>query len=128
MKTLFLAIYDYYSTSSLAEQLTDLYNTEAPSTAVFPYGVFSLPSNVRDGTFTEDFEDCLIQFSLYSDESSASKVCDCFELLKTIFDHVDLTVSGYSPISCEREPANLVKVDGVWQYTVTYRIVLQKNN
>lgn len=126
MKTLFQAIYSEYSGSSLAASLTDLYNTRAPDDAVYPYGVFTLVSNVQDFTFTEKFEDCLVQFSLFSDiKSDSTQVCDLFELLKTVFDFLDLEISGYTTISIVRGIANLIKEKDVWHYAVTYRIVLQ---
>jgi len=129
MKTLFQAIYARYKATALGSSaLTDLYQTTAPSKAVFPYGTFDLITDTPDWTFTEDEEDCLVQFSLFSDiKSDSTQVCALFELLKTAFDKFDLVVSGYEIISCERQPANLIKVEGVWQYTVTYRIILQKD-
>ena len=127
MKTLFEAIYNEYADSTLADSLTALYNTQAPPDATFPYGVFTLVSDVPDWTFTENFENCLIQFSLFDDSSSSSDICDYFELLKTTFDFHDLVIGGYTIISFTREVANLIKVENVWHYTATYRIVFQKN-
>ena len=131
MNTLFTAIYAKYLASGLpAAGLTGLYNTQAPADAAFPYCVFSLISDVPDWTFTENFENCLIQFSLFSkptgaDKASSSEVCNLFELLKTMLDFVDLTISGYTSISLTREMATLLRANMVWQYTVTYRILLQ---
>lgn len=129
MKTLFQALYARYKTTALGSSaLTDFYCTQAPPKAVFPYGVFSLPSNVADWTFTEDFEDCLVQFSLFSNiMSDQREVCDLFELLKTAFDKFDLVVTGYTTVSLERGPANLVKEENAWHYAVTYRLYLQKD-
>jgi len=129
MKTLFQAIYATYEASDLAASLTGLYNTQAPADAVFPYSVYTLVSNVQDFTFTENFEDCLVQFSLFSDVmSDSTQVCDLFELLKTAFDFLlDLGVAGYATISIVREIANLIKEKNVWHYAVTYRILLQED-
>lgn len=127
MKTLFQAIYARYEATALGSSvLTDLYNTKAPDDAVFPYGVFTLVSNVQDFTFTEKFEDCLMQFSLFSDiKSDSTQVCDLFELLKTVFDFLDLEISGYTTVSIVRGIANLIKEEKIWHYAVTYRIILQ---
>jgi len=128
MKTLFQAIYSRYEATELSGSLTDFYCTQARSDAVFPYGVFSLPSVVADWTFGEDFEDCLIQFSLFSDvKSDSTEVCNLFELLKAAFDKFDLIVTDYTTISMERGPANLIKEENVWHYAVTYKLYLQKN-
>jgi len=128
MNTLFQAIYARYKATALAGLLTDFYCTQAPPKPVFPYGVFSLLSDIADWTFTEDFEDCLVQFSLFSDVMSDQReVCNLFELLKAAFDKFDLVVAGYTTISLERGPANLIKEEKVWHYAVTYRLYLQKD-
>ena len=129
MKTLFQAIYARYLATALGSSaLTGLYHVQAPPRAVFPYGTFDLIANTPDWTFTEEFENCLLQFSLFSNVmSDSTQICDLFELLKTAFDKFDLVISGYTTISCVREPANLTKVEDVWQYTVTYRMYLEKD-
>jgi len=128
MKSLFKAIYERWVAVGNCG-LTNLYDTQAPAEAVFPYGTFSMPSNTPDWTFSEKFENCLIQFSLFSKLSSSDEVCACFELLKTAFDFedVELSIVGYRCISLERESAILFKVEKVWQYSATYRIYLQKS-
>lgn len=130
MNALFTAIYNKYSSDPLANSLTGLFSTEAPAGIVFPYGVFSLISDVPDWTLDTDekFEDCLVQFSLFSDhQTSPAEIGNLFELLKTMLDFGNLTISGYTVISLVRESAILVRVDNVWQYTITYRILLKKN-
>jgi len=108
--------------------MTGLYNTEAPAGSAFPYGVFTMPDNSPEWTFTENFENCLIQFNLYSDnKTSPVNICSLFELLKTAFDFVDLDITGYKSVSLTREMSTLLRIDMVWQYTVTYRIYLEKN-
>lgn len=126
MTDLFTAIMTRYSAVDLSSTLTGLYNTLAPQDAVFPYGTFSLISNVSDWSFSDKYEECLIQFNIFSDESSATVVCNAFELLKTAFDFYELSVANYDTVSMIRESAILTKTDDVWQYSVTYRIVLQE--
>ena len=104
-----------------------LHNTEAPGEAVFPYGVMALVSNVPDWTFGENFEDCLIQFNLFSENSLCTEIGLTYEALKTAFDFFDLVITGYETVSMVREVANLLKIEGVWQYNVSYRIVVQNN-
>lgn len=125
MKTLFRAIYSRW-TSKGKIGLTELYDTEAPAGAVFPYGVFSMPSDVADWTFSENFENCLIQFNIFSKTSDSAEIDNCFELLKSAFDFYDLTVSGYGTVSLGRGVTIRFKEEGVWQYNVLYKIILQK--
>jgi hypothetical protein len=127
MTDLFNAIYTRYQAIGLAGSLTAFYNTKAPETAVYPYGVFNILSVVPDWTFGEEFENCLLQFNLFSKTADATEVCSLFELLKTGFDFHDLAISNYQTVSMTRENAILTQVEDVWQYSVTYRILLQKD-
>ncbi len=126
MKTLFKAIYERWEAQEKLG-LTELYDTEALADAVFPYGTFSLASDIADWTFSDDFENCLVQFNLFSKTLDSAEVDSSFELLKAAFDKFDLIVVGYTIISLERESASRFKVEGIWQYNVVYRIYLQKD-
>lgn len=124
MTNLFEAIYTAYMGSSLASSLSALHNTLAPEDAAFPYGTFSIISVTSDWTFTEEMENCLVQFNLFSNTVDATEICNLFELLKTAFDFVDLTIADYESISMIRENAILTKIENIWQYNVTYRVLL----
>lgn len=128
MTDLFNALYTAYEASGLASPLSAFHNTLAPEDAVFPYGVFSLISNVPDWTFTENLENCLIQINLFSNTVKATEVCALFTLLKTTFDFLDLTIANYETISMIRENAILTKVEDVWQYNILYRVLLGKSS
>lgn len=127
MTDLFTAIMIRYAAVPLKDSLTSLWNTLAPQDAVFPYGVFQLISDVPDWTFTEDFENILLQFNLFSDTSNPVQICALFELLKTAFDFLELSIANYETVSMIRENAILTRIESVWQYNVTYRVMLQKN-
>lgn len=127
MTDLFVAIMTRYDAVALSSSLTGLWNTEAPQDAVFPYGVFQLISNVPEWQFEEDFENILLQFNLFSKTSSPVQICALYTLLKTAFDFFDLTIANYETVSLIRENAILTRIENVWQYNVTYRIVMQKN-
>ena len=126
MQVLFEAVWNRFKAMPVASELTELYNTEASAGAVFPYGVFSTNIVPGEGEFEVDWEDCLIMFVLFSKETLATEICEAFEALKTAFDKHDLTVVGYEPISLERGSANMIRVEKVWQYNVTYSLLIQK--
>jgi len=132
MKELFEAIYSHYLDDPLSGTLKGLYHTEAPPDAEFPYCVFLLVSNTLDYTFSENFEDCLVQFNLFSDKSSPQEITQLYELLKgdtelgTGFDFLELPIDNYRTVSLVRETAILIHVDDVWQYSVTYRMLLEQ--
>jgi len=124
---LFDALYARFETTTLHDKITEFYNTEAREDAVFPYGTFSLPSNVPDWTFSENFEDVLIQVRLFSESSNAGEITEAFVALKAAFDFFDLVIAGHETISLVREPANLLRIEGRWVYDITYRIKIQIN-
>jgi hypothetical protein len=84
-------------------------------------------SNDYDHQFSEDYEDFLIQFNIFADDSSASNIGTYFENLKTLYDWARPDVTNYTVIRMQREFAQLAKDDDVWQYTVQYRVLLEKN-
>jgi len=122
MNNLFTAIYTRWTAAMGGRTL---YNTEAKAEAAFPYATVTLVSDVADWTFTEDFEDCLVQFNLFSDTPTCEEVGLAFEALKSAFDKHDLTITGYETVSFSRLQANLLRVEGKWQYLVTYRLLMQ---
>lgn len=136
MKELAIAICTRFGSDPMSSTFTKIYNTAAPNSAVFPYLVFTIISNTRDMTFTEDFEECMVQFDIYSDKKSPVQVSDLFKLLKgdrnlqTGFDFAEFNVTDYTLLRFRREEASLQRWDiegkKVWNYTVTYSVLLEK--
>jgi len=107
-----------------------LYNTVAPQKATLPYGVFLLVSGVPEWTFTENMENCLIQFSLFDDSTSASNICDAYDALTALYDDCQLTISGYSHLYMQRQSQQLIREEedpGTWHYIIEYRIMMEKS-
>ena len=135
MQDLFTAIKTHWDQDPLAASaLTALYNTEADDDADYPYCVFSQIDDTPDFTFTEDFEDVLIQFVLYSDEKSSVQVNALFGLIKGVpadgegFDFLDINISNYDAVSLVREGATLIREKQIWEYAVTYSFTVQKDS
>jgi len=124
MINLFTAIMVRYAEVGLSGSLTGLWNTQAPQDAEFPYGVFSLISDVPDWTFGENLENCLLQFNLFSDTSDPAEICTLYAMLKTAFDFHELDVDNHEIIYMIRENAILTRIENVWQYNILYRILL----
>ncbi len=127
MKALFKGIYDLFGGTIYNNVSGKLYLSVAPQNSTFPYIVYYLVSNDYDFQFSEDYEDCLIQFNIFDDKASASNINTYFENLKTLYDWALPVVVGYTVIKMQREFAQLVRDDDVWQYTVQYRILLEKD-
>jgi len=128
---LYQSIYDAFEASTLhtTPLITDLYLIEAPDDAVFPYAVVQLVNGKTDDfssgrTFSENM---LIQFNLFSKTPDAAEILDIFAGLILCYDFADLTVGGYSTLSCVREFSMQTRLEKVWQINVTYRIKLRKD-
>ena len=131
MKALTTAIYGKISGSALATDIGGrLYKGRAPEGAEYPYVVYMVVADVPDKTFTEDFEDVLIQFSLFSSASGSTEVEKMFTDLKALYDECSLTITGSRLIWMKRVNATLMIEDHttpsgtieVWHYAVDYDI------
>jgi len=128
MQVLFTGIYSKYNGSTaLKAAITGLYLSEAIQTAVYPYGVYHLISDVPSWTFDSDMEGYIIQFNLYSENSSSTEVNTAFTALTNLFDDSEITVDGYTHIFMWREMSLLTRESDVWNYMLQYRIMNQKN-
>lgn len=125
MNALFDAIHAKYVTDGKYGLLT-LHNTEADDTAVYPYAVFSLITATTElADFTESWENCLIQFNLFDDDPVSTDINIACKAIKDAFHKFDLVVAGYDTISLVKETSNLIRVEKVWQYNISFRIVIQ---
>ncbi len=79
-----------------------VYLDRAPQGAEFPYIVFFIVSDVPEKTFTEDYEDILIQFSLFSSSEGAAEITDMYADLKALFDECALTITGSTLVWMKR--------------------------
>jgi len=132
MQVLFEGIYDEFTGSTGAGSLYvelggRLHFTEAPQGQTYPYGVYHLISNVPSWTFDADMENYLIQFNLYSEESSSTEINTAFSALTDLYDWCDLDIDGYSHIYMKREISNLTRENNIWNYFVQYRLEVQKD-
>lgn len=97
MKSLTTAIYGQLAGSSLYSDIGGrMFKGRAPEGTDFPYVVYFVVSDVTDLTFTENYEDVLIQFSLFSNASSSGEIEDMFAHLKELYDECALTIPAVS--------------------------------
>lgn len=131
MLNLSKAIYGKLASSALASHIGNrLYPGRAPEDAVYPYAVFLIVSNRPDKTFAEDYEETLIQFSLFSATSDDAESHGMYADLITLYDECAMTITGETMIWMRRENAQLWIEDHtttagtiqVWHYAVDYRI------
>lgn len=135
MQVLFESIYNKFKGSTGVGSLYALldgrmYFTEAPQGSTYPYGVYHLISDVPSwifGTSENTMENCIIQFNLYSENSSSDEVNTAFTALTTNFYDwcTDLSTSGYSNIYMKREMSLLTRESDIWNYMIGYRLEIQ---
>lgn len=130
MQALFTSIYSKYNgdTTGLKAAINGMHLTEAPQGQTYPYGVYHLISDVPSWIFGTDentMENYIIQFNLYSENSSSTEVNTAFSALTALYDWCDLSTSGYSNIYMKREMSLLTRESDIWNYMISYRAEIQ---
>lgn len=136
------AIYAKLSGSLLTADIGGrLFDTQAPEGSQYPYVVYLIVSDVPEKTFTEDFENVLIQFSLFSATPNDSTEAETmFGHLKTLFDECAMTIPPTGAetdtlVWMKRSNATLMIEDHttpagtiqVWHYAVDYEVMTSLN-
>ena len=134
MNSLFKAIWNRFATTTDSGFYNDIsgrmYLNHAPQATTFPYCVYFSASDVDDLDFSEEHEDFLIQFNIFSQKNSAVEAGDLLETLKTMFDNCSLTVTGWRDLQFQRSltlPNNDFSQDPpIHGYSVEYDVLLEK--
>ena len=72
MKALFEAIKTEYDGSALASSTQGLFIAMVPPETALPYITLDLISKVPDRTFGENFEECVVQFTVWVGDENLS--------------------------------------------------------
>ena len=134
MNSLFTAIYNRFSATTTSGFYNDisgrLYHNNAPQGATFPYCVYFSVDDDNEIDFTDEREDFLLQFNIFSQNNSASQAGTLLESLKTMFDNCSLTVTGWNHLQFLRDrvhPNNdFSQVPPIQGYSIEYNILLEK--
>jgi hypothetical protein len=133
MKPLMTGIYSHFTADPANALYTAvsgrMYHHEAPQGATFPYVITLAVFEDHDWTFEEEIEEVSVQFSIYTNERSASTAGTICGNLKSLYDDADLTVSGYSTVHMIRSNSQLLRdaANNIWQYIVEYDCFLRAN-
>lgn len=134
MKNLTTAIVTKASGSAFLSAIgSRLYKGRAEQGAAYPYAVFFMVSNTPELTFSEDYENTIIQFSLFSTTSGTTEIEDIYTHLKALYDECALTITGATLVWMKRDHAVFLAEDHaittsagttrVWVYHVDYSIL-----
>jgi len=107
-----------------------LHNVQADSDAPYPRIVFSLPAGLKTNTFSDEKEELIVEFKIYTkDGGSSASLNDLYDKLKALYDDYLIPVNGYYTIQMRRTISRKTKdeVDEkVWIYLVQYEVTLEK--
>ena len=68
-------------------------------------------------------EDLLMDFTIYTRDATVGNLLTYVSNLKTLYDWCSITMTSYTLMSMQRISISApMKIDDVWQQTVTYRI------
>ena len=131
MKNLTTAIYGRLSGSSFSTAIGGrMYKSQAPENTEFPYAVYRVVTNTPERTFSEDYENTTIQFSLFSIASGTTEIENMFTTLKALYDEFPFTVSGgtlvwmrrYTTIFNVEDHTTATGTQRVWTYHVDFDV------
>ena len=134
MNSLFKSIYDHFSATTGSGFYNDvsgrMYLKKAPQETTFPYCVYFSASDVDALDFSDEHEDFLMQFNVFSENNSPVEAGTLIESLKTMFDDARLNVTGWRFLNCQRtnvfENDDLSQEPPIYGYSVEYNILLEK--
>lgn len=111
------------------------YKNRAPERAAYPYVVYMIVSDAPDHVMGgREYEDILIQFSLFSSTSGSTQIETMYGHLKDLYDECSFSITGETLIWMQREntvqqtedhdatPSGTIEV---WAYHVTYRLTVR---
>lgn len=136
MKNLTTAIYGKLSGSALETAIGgQLFKGRASDGTNYPYIVFFVVSNTPEKTFSEDYENVIIQFSLFSSASGTTEIENMYMHLKALYDECSLSITGATLIWMKRDNAVFLVEDHttpsgtarVFAYHVDYSILEELN-
>lgn len=136
MLNLTKAIYSQFSGSALSTAIGGrLFKGQAPEGADYPYIVYQVVTNTPDHDFSNDYENTIVQFSIFSITSSTVEIENCYTDLKALYDEQDFSITGSDLVWMRRSNANFVVEDHVtptgtqrvWVYHVDFSILTSLN-
>lgn len=135
MKNLTTALFSKLSGSSLDTLIGGrMFKGNAYDGTEYPYVVFMVISDVQSDTFKSSLDDVLIQFSIFSDDSSSGEIENIYAALKSLYDNATLTITGATLCMIARQSATLMVEDHttpdgtakVWHYAIEYTVIQER--
>lgn len=137
MRNLTTALYTYTVADAVGSGFmtsigSRFYDTEAPQGAVFPYCNYLIVTDMPEWTWNEDFEDVLLQFSIFSKARSSGEIKDIYTKLNALYHKKSLgsIVGGKQFIWMWRSNLTTMRDEvttragtvGVWHFAVDFAV------
>lgn len=104
MNNILAAIMTKISGSSLSADVGGrIFLDAAPDGTEFPYVVFFIVDSPKDRTFTEEFRNTLIQFSLFSISEGATEITTMYNHLSDLLDECSLSITSNTLLWCREQ-------------------------
>jgi hypothetical protein len=124
-------------TNTFFDSISGRLYERVPQGATWPYARYNLVSIDPWRTFTEDLEDIVVQFSLFSKLSSTGEIKDICTYLIALYDKATFSPTGSKVVGMEylsggepREVFDDAAPEGeqlYWQTDVDFKILLSRN-
>jgi hypothetical protein len=141
MKNFYIALMTYFNTET-AEAHNSFYDDiggrlfqgDAPDGTAYPYCVFMHIVDTQIDTFKNKMDDIIIQFSIFSEQSSSVEVHDAMTHLKSLLDDCELSISGGDLVSFFRITDGLQREEVttpsgeqmIWHFHCDYHAVFER--
>jgi len=134
MNLLFQAVYNKFNSNTSHGAYTGIggrfYLNAAPQSAIFPYCVYFSVTDDNELDFSDEREDFLLQFNIFSQNNSALEAGQILNDFESLFDNCSLTVTGWRHLQFQRGniyPNGDYEQDPPIQgYSVEYNVLLEK--
>ena len=136
MKNLTTAIFGRLPGSALATHIQNrMFKGQAPDGTDYPYICFMVVTDGVSRTFTEDYQDVVVQFSLFSNTSGTTEIENMYTDLNTLYDDQEMTITGAELVWMRRIQGNFLVEDHttptgtqkVWAYHVDFTILTSRD-
>ena len=134
MNALFQGIWNRFAATTTTGFYNDvsgrMYHGKAKQETSFPYCVYFEVTDTDELDFSDEREEFLIQFNIFTQNNSALQAGNLLESLKTMFDNCSLTVTNWRHLNFQRDfvmPNNDFEQDPpIHGYSIQYNVLLEK--
>lgn len=103
MINILTALYTKLSSSTFMSELDGrVYLDKYPEdeSPTYPYCIYSVVTSPKDRTFTEEYRDTIVQFSIYSESSSATELPNIYAYLVSLLDECSMSIISNTLVWC----------------------------